>query len=140
MKNLVWASIIFASAASVLAADPLPLSVGGVTPGMPEAQVVRLLGRPLRTEPSNGFISRGLIYPSVWVGLDEDGLVAGIRSSTSKICLGIGLCPGASADVAYGKLPELRNGQQAMSTGDGCWVEVPISRGRVEAVELVCQP
>ena len=140
MNCLLWASVLLTSAASALAADPQPLSVGGVAPGMSEAQVVRLLGRPIRVERASGFVRRGLFYPNAWVGLDEDGLVAGVRSSAAGVCLGNGLCPGASAKAAYDKLPELRAGRQAMSTGGGCWAEEPISQRRVQAVELVCEP
>jgi hypothetical protein len=109
-------------------------------PGMTEARVTALLGKPTQIEESVGFIARVLVYPGFRVELDEEHLVAGARSFLPTICLGNGLCPGASAESAYRKLPELRHGIQAMSTGDGCWLEVPVVHRRVKAVALICQP
>ena len=132
-------STVLLLASGVANASP-PLSVGGIEPGMPEAKVLALLGKPKNVEVGTGFINRTLVYNWLRVELDEDGLVAGAGSSSTRACLGNGLCPGDSKESAYAKLPELRRGIQAMNHGEGCWAEVPIVDGRVEAVALVCQP
>ena len=136
MKTVSLASILLLAGAT---ATPPP-SVGGITPGMTQTQVVRSLGPPMRTERGTGFVALTLFYPGLRIELDEDRKVAGARSTRRTACLGNGLCPGAKAALAYAKLPELRRGSQAPSTGEGCWAEVSIARGLVTAVALVCQP
>jgi len=138
MKVVSLASLLLLSIGVALAAAPL--SVGGISPGMSEAQVVGVLGKPRRVETLEGVIVRSLVYPSLRIELDEDHKVAGVWSTDPRACLGNGVCPGSSAASAYAKLPELRHGVTAMSAGEGCWAEVPIRQGRVKAVALVCQP
>ncbi len=137
MKMLSVASLFFLSFAAIAATSEL--NIGGLTPGLPKAAVLKLLGSPQRALPGDGSVSETLVYPGVRIELDEDHLVAGVRSVAPSICLGR-VCPGTSAAVARRYLPELRTGSIALSEGEGCWAEVPIENGRVQAVLLVCQP
>jgi hypothetical protein len=135
-SSLLW----LLSLASGAAFAAPPLSLGGVTPGMSEQTVLSRFGKPPNVERGSGFFARTLVYPGLRIDVDEDRVVVGARSTRPTACLGNGVCPGAAARTAYVRLPELRHSGQALSTGDGCWAEVPIAHGRVKAVALVCQP
>jgi hypothetical protein len=137
MKTLSLASLFFLCLAANAATSEL--NIGGLTPGLPKAAVLKLLGPPERALSGDGSVSETLVYPGVRVELDENHLVAGVRSVAPDVCLG-SVCPGIPTAAAQSYLPELRRGFVALSKGEGCWAEVPMKNGRVQAVLLVCQP
>lgn len=121
------------------------LAIGGIAPGAKLTEIVAKFDSPLSQERSDGFITLWVIYDRLSFGLDEDGLVANIKTSNPNCCFNGWLCPGMSLAKAKEKVPDLLSSASgdslvAYSEGNGCWLElVPIGE-QVASLAIECQP
>ena len=124
----------------------LPASLGKISIGSKEADVLRVMGSPRRQKNGDGFIRKTYNYRLTSVEFDEDGLVAGIVTRDRTQCYDHSVCPGQTLSQVLGKYKMERapnkKGYSSVYTlaGDGCSIEFNIKVKTVDSIEIFCPP
>jgi hypothetical protein len=121
------------------------LQIANIEPGSAQAKIFKLLGEPKAIRRHEGFVERTLIYNGLQIGLDEDMLVAYIKSTSEIYCLTGNICPGMSLseieDLPLKFDRKKIDGNIVMTLyEDSCWGSAKLNNAAVESVEINCQP
>lgn len=131
--------------------SPLPeLSIGGVSIGATETQVVSVFGepasRPQVTEEERGLYEIKFAYRDA-TAFFTDGRLLYLESSRSAVCTPSGICPGTDAAVARSKIGCDQGGSEATAVeiscfdvSSACSVVVSLQDGKATTLRLECLP
>ncbi len=144
---------IFALASScALAAEPSlisdqELSLGGISLGDTESDVISKLGNPNHIVDTGDFLSIRLEYSGMTIWLGEGRLVGEILSTAKLYCSPSGICPGtpfAVANTKYGPplVADREDGtfMEYPSSESACWMQIAVANDVITSVRAECQP
>jgi len=155
MKSIILAvAILSGSAADVgVAVTDGELSLGSVTLGDSESQVLAALGQPVRksdTGESIAFEYPGLTVHIGWLEQAAPGksrYVLQLNATGQDACTPAGVCPGAPLSKAlatYGQ--PLRSERDSgifweyYSSQSSCWLQLGVSGDTIGSISAACQP
>lgn len=129
------------------------LSLGGVTLGDPESEVLAVLGQPERqsdTGESIAFEYPGLTVMIGWLesaGPGKSRRVLQLSATGKNACTPAGICLGAPLSKAlavYGQpiKSERESGSfwEYYSNQSSCWLQLGISGDTISSISAACQP
>jgi hypothetical protein len=122
-------------------------SIGGISLGDTQDRVRQLLGEPQQTHSTGDSLDPQFEYDGLTIWFWEGGAVAQLRSVNPKFCTRSGACPGMSVSDAEPKLgvpiqkSRIEEGRNDFVVcAEACWLQVMVSSGTVESLEIRCQP
>lgn len=152
-KTFAIAMLLLSASAHAGNFSASELSIGGVSSGDSEADVLGLLGEPMqRTETSEGL---ELHYPGLtvtvgWLEQAAEGVqrrVLALRGTGPKSCTPRGLCPGMSESLVrdlYGPSEPAQGNTgsfiEYQPEGVHCWLQVSVQDSIVQSLAVACQP
>ena len=150
--RILCVAIFSLASSSAFAAEPSlisdqELSLGGISLGDAEADVIRKLGNPSHITDTGDFLNVRMEYPGITIWLSEGRLVGEILSTSELYCSPSGICPGApfaTANTKYGPplIADREDGtfMEYPSSESACWLQIAVSKDVVTSVRAECQP
>jgi len=154
MRNILAALAIALSASATTGTFPASeLSIGGVTSGATEGDVLTHLGSPTRrveTGEGTELHYPGLVVTVGWLEQKAPGSqrrVIALFGTGRNACTPQGICPGMPASAVvrlYGhaQQTERETGSflEYQPAGLSCWLQISAPSGVIQTVAVACQP